>query len=128
MTPKSTRKPRFAAVSDEMKRISALLAEECKQWPKVETRPMFGMLALYRDKSIFALLPRTKASEMPNSIAYKLAGISEKSERKKWRSFEFRSDADFRTALEVLDKAYRSYATLGKGHRQPASRGAKPER
>jgi hypothetical protein len=38
----------------------------------VSTRAFFGFTALYRKERIFALLPRTRAMETANSLAFKL--------------------------------------------------------
>jgi hypothetical protein len=44
----------------EFRRISAMLADEVLTWPGVTVQPMFGMRALYRDGTVFALLPETR--------------------------------------------------------------------
>ncbi|HKE32379.1 MAG TPA: hypothetical protein VKD65_11690, partial [Candidatus Angelobacter sp.] len=60
-------RPKFATVSEEMKQWSTMLGKELSSWPAVRSRRMFGMLAFYRSNKIFAVLPRTKAFETPNS-------------------------------------------------------------
>jgi hypothetical protein len=63
--------PTFPKISDEMKRRSALLADEMKTWPDIRIGSMFGMTSLYRSKAIFALLPNKRGLEFPNAIALK---------------------------------------------------------
>ena len=65
-------RPRFARPSEEMRRIGAMLGEELQTFPGVSIRPMFGMVAYFRDGLIFAALPRTKTLGSPNSIIFKL--------------------------------------------------------
>jgi hypothetical protein len=104
-----------------MKAWSAALATEVATWPNVTSRPMFGMTALYRRRKIFAALPRTRCMDLPDSVAFKLESpgpaISAKLRRDsriaftdmakaRWLSFEIRSDADLRDALEWLGRAY----------------------
>ncbi|MBI1983963.1 MAG: hypothetical protein HYS61_07170, partial [Acidobacteria bacterium] len=58
----------------EMQRWCAVLEQEVSAWPQVNSRPMFGMLAFYRGKRIFAALPRTRAAETASSLLVKLPG------------------------------------------------------
>lgn len=104
-------------VSPEMERWCALLEEEVSGWRKVHTRPMFGMLALYRDDRIFAALPRTRAAGTPNSLLVKLPGA--RSDRltagrgpgKAWSSFEMASSDDIAQAVRLLQRAYNKAAS-----------------
>jgi Luciferase len=113
--------------SEEMKRIAALLETEVLAWRGVTVRPMFGMTGLYRDRSIFAALPRTRAMDSPDSIAFrfpKLSArmISQLREDKRivapapdarWISFLVHSEEDIHDALNWLATAYRE---AGKKH------------
>lgn len=116
-------RPKFRAISEEMKQWSALLAEELSSWPQVTLRSMFGMTGVYRKEKIFALLPRTKAFETPNSIAFKIHRLTPRSAKllqedervrisigKKagWIAFEVGSTAELRDALKWFDLAYRN--------------------
>jgi len=106
--------PTFPKVSDEMKRWSALLADELKTWPEVRIGSMFGMTSIYRGKAIFALLPDKRGLEFPNAIALKRndgGEIPGKTEKHKWQSFILESDNDLRGALEQLAEAYRKAKT-----------------
>ena len=71
-------RPRFARPSEEMRRIAVMLGEELATFPDVTTRPMFGMVAYYRDGVVFAALPRTKTLGSPNSIIFKLNAAPER--------------------------------------------------
>ena len=129
---KSTKKisrprPQLPRVSQEMKRIAALLESEVLAWQGVTTRPMFGMTGLYRDKRIFAALPRTRAMNAPDSIAVRLPKRSERmiSQMRgnkriiapptdaKWISFLIHSEVDIHDALNWLSVAY---GEAGKKH------------
>ena len=113
-------RPDLPKISEEMKAWSAALASEVTTWPYVITRPMFGMMALYRGKRIFAVLPRTRCMDFPNSLGLKLKSPSPRIRRiaqrdphirfsdmkARWWSFEMSSNADIRPALEWLNRAY----------------------
>jgi hypothetical protein len=107
-------------VSQEMKHWAAMLGGELESWPNVTTRPMFGFIAFYRGKNIFAALPKTRAMGSPHSFIFRLPedsplkarakkdprmGSSEMA-RARWLTFELQSEADLRDALTWLDRAY----------------------
>src|SRR5258708_28695070 len=102
------KRPKLVPISEEMRRISAMLGEELLRWPQVRTHPMFGMRAFYRGKIVFAILPEKRAFERRDSIMYKLSGGSEKTEGKKWKLFDVSGEEDLRAALDALVKAYAS--------------------
>jgi hypothetical protein len=104
-----------------MKAWSAALTAEAGSWPQVTARAFFGFTALYRRDRIFALLPRTRAMNTPNSLAFKLENprpqllveleqddrIGATEMRKaRWFTFELASSADLRDALDWLGQAY----------------------
>ncbi len=114
-------RPKLLKASEEMKAWSAALATEVAGWPQVTTRAFFGFTALYRREEIFALLPRTRAMETPNSLAFKLefprSGIltqlqqdprvgSTEMKKARWFTFEVATSADLRDALNWLGQAY----------------------
>lgn len=73
---------------------------------------MFGMRAIYRKETIFALLPETKMIDRPNAIAFKFADQSQvKREGKKWQLFDVESEANLTQALQVLSEAYHKAKT-----------------
>jgi hypothetical protein len=67
----NAKRPVLFAISDEMKQWSAMLGQELSTWPDIVTRPMFGMIAYYRGKTIFAGLPNTRALSHPTSIIFR---------------------------------------------------------
>jgi len=115
------RRPGLIKISEEMVVWSGLLAEEVAGWPGVTTKPMFGLMALYRGQAIFAALPKTRGMGSANAVAFKVLGAPAKVMTKmkrdariqettmgsaKWFVFEMESDGDLRRALEWLGVAY----------------------
>src|ERR1700682_2751786 len=100
------KRPRLAAASEEMGRISTLLSQELLRWPGVSVRPMFGLRAFYRDAVVFAMLPDKRAMERPGAMGYKLPGRAQNREGEKWRLFELKTERDIDQALILLGKAY----------------------
>lgn len=114
-------RPKLPRVTDEIKRLSALLETEVLAWPEVTSRPMFGLNGLYRGRRIFAVLPRTRAMDAPDSIAFRLPTRSTRITARlrvddrivaptpdaKWISFMIESDSDIHDALNWLELAYR---------------------
>jgi hypothetical protein len=125
MKPKQTvsKRPKLLRISEEMKQWSAMLEDELRGWPGVSSRPMFGFMGLYRDHTIFAALPRSRAMVTPNSIIFRFDPMpTELSKRARedprvdferqapgtrWFSFALHSSDDLRDALWWLDQAYR---------------------
>ena len=105
-----------------MKAWSAALVAEGESWPLVTTRAFFGFSALHRRDKIFALLPRSRAMDTPNALAFKLESLtarmnallrqdhrigSTQMRKARWFTFEMSCDADLCAAIEWLDRAYR---------------------
>jgi hypothetical protein len=105
-------RPKLVKVDAEMQRWCAQLEEEVASWPRVTTRPMFGMIAFYRDKTIFAALPRTRAAETPFSLLLKLPKIrnqrlkSGRGPGASWVTFTMEAEDDMSEALRWLGRAY----------------------
>jgi hypothetical protein len=93
----STR-PKLPPVSDEMRRVSVLIAAEVCGWPDVSTRLMFGLRAIYRKGVVFAMLPDKRSLEVKDGVAYKEDG--------KWKAVEISGEEGIGRALAVLEKAY----------------------
>ena len=119
--PVKPTRPRLPKITEEMKAWSAALGTEVMTWPGVTARPMFGLTAVYRARRIFAVLPRTRCMDVPNSIAFKLesAGVRIRARAQRdphisafgmqtarWLSFEMNCDADLHPALQWLSRAY----------------------
>ena len=114
-------RPKLPRVSEEMKRLAELLEAEMLAWPNVTSRPMFGLNGIYRGQNIFAVLPRTRAMDVPDSIAFRLVKRPQSIMNKlsnderivastadaKWISFVMESDSEIHAALKWLALAYR---------------------
>src|SRR6185295_8891006 len=114
-------RPKLLHVSEGTKRLAALLEAEMLAWPNVTSRPMFGLNGLYRGPNIFAVLPRTRAMDVPDAIAFRLSKRPQhimdelrKDKRiiaptadAKWISFVMHSDSEIHAALKWLSLAYR---------------------
>lgn len=116
-----SKREKFQPVSDQMKAWSAALAAEFRDWPKVTQKSFFGFTALYRGKTIFGLLPRTKSVFTPNAVAFRFESLNpaikallEKDPRmsafdkhkNRWFTFELSSDSDLHDALDHLGHAF----------------------
>jgi|SRR5579864_181834 len=110
-------RPKMPPISEEMKQWSAMLKTEVSGWPQISTKPMFGMMGLYRGKKIFGGLPVTRGFDTPNSVIFRFDPIpSDLEERaskdkrvspgKRWFSFNVGSTEDLRDALWWLNQAY----------------------
>ena len=118
---RNARRPGLPPISEAMKAWTAALAIELQTWPHVTTRSMFGFTAYYRKDVIFALLPKTRAMESPNALAFKLASPDTRLrlrmrqdqriratelQKARWLSFEVSSESDLHGGLEWLSHAY----------------------
>ncbi|MCI0401998.1 MAG: hypothetical protein L0212_00560 [Acidobacteria bacterium] len=124
--PKPKRKPRQPSPeparlyrpTQELQAWAAMLTAELTTWPRVRSKPMFGLVSFYRGNKIFAALPRTRALTSPHSIIFKFhaeSAATRKARRQlhaypaaRWLSFELHSEKDLGGALHWLDLAYRS--------------------
>jgi hypothetical protein len=118
---KAKPRPTLLAISDEMKAWSAAIVAEISDWPQVSVRSFFEFTALYCKDKMFAALPRTRAIQTANSLAFRLespvraVGVllekttrpwSAHSGKARWFSYEIHSDAGLHDALDWLGKAY----------------------
>jgi hypothetical protein len=119
---KTRRPPSLPRTSDEMKRWSAMLASELRGWPHITTKPMFGLLGLYRRKTIFAALPVTRGIGAPNTILFKIKSVppdllrrangdprvstGTRMRAKGWHCFDVNSAEDLKDVLWWLNQAY----------------------
>ena len=105
-------RPKLVKIDSEMQRWCALLGEEVLTWPKVTSKPMFGLTGFYRGDRIFAAMPRTKAAGTARSVLLKLSGVNDKrlkpvsGPKTHWVAFELESEADINEALQWLERAY----------------------
>ena len=114
--------PKFFRADEQTKLLARLLEGEVVKWPGVESKPMFGLISFFRNKSIFAALPRTRALRSPQSFILKFNPVPAPLLKKikaepriaerapgpgaGWHAFELRSDEDVRDALWWLNQAY----------------------
>jgi hypothetical protein len=119
---KSAKSGMFTPVSEEMKRLGALLAAELETWPGVSVRPMFGMLGVWRGKRIFAALPRTRSLGRDNAVLLKFSKMTAKRQvrmeaeprfgefsfggKAKWHRFRVQSEREISDLLAWLAEAY----------------------
>lgn len=110
-------RPKMPPISEEMKQWSAMLKAEVSGWPEISTKPMFGMMGLYRRKKIFGGLPVTRGFDTPNSVIFRFDPVPQDLEQradkdsritpgKRWFSFEVASAGDLRDALWWLNQAF----------------------
>ena len=110
-------RPKMPPISEEMKQWSAMLKTEVSGWPQISTKPMFGMMGLYRRKKIFGGLPVTRGFDTPKSVIFRFDPIPQDLEQralkdsriapgKRWFSLNVRSTEDLRDALWWLNQAY----------------------
>jgi len=120
----TSNRPKLLRISEEMRQWSAMLDQELSSWPRVTSRPMFGLIGFYHRGAIFAALPRTRALSTPSSFSFKIDSLSPAlsrrarkdprigSERKSldatWHSFELNTMGDLRDALWWLNRAYQA--------------------
>lgn len=111
-------RPKMPLISEEMKQWSAMLETEVAGWPQISTKPMFGMMGLYRRRKIFGGLPVTRGFDTPNSVIFRFDPIPGDLEQralkdsritpgKRWFCFEVGSTGDLRDALWWLNQAYK---------------------
>lgn len=112
-----------------MKAWSAALAAELRDWPQVSQKSFFGFTALYRDKTMFGLLPRTRSIFKGGAVAFRFedANLSKRvrmeqdsrvsafdKDKTRWFTFELSSNADLHDALNYLGAAYDAARTAKK--------------
>jgi hypothetical protein len=120
----STTRPRRKMVrtTEEVRRWSALLAEEIVSWPKVSVKHMFGFLSYYRGNVLFAILPRTRGFESGRLLILKFVPMSAKllhraqsdprlgtdtrNPGRGWFTFELGAEEDLHDALWWLQQAF----------------------
>jgi TfoX/Sxy family transcriptional regulator of competence genes len=108
-------------VSEQMKAWSTALSAELSEWPEVTLKSFFGFTALYRGKSMFGLLPRTRSIFKGNAVAFRINAASGNLQSRmdkdpriaafdknkaRWFTFELCRDRDLHEALEYIAKAF----------------------
>ena len=121
MRGETRQREQLPPVSEQMKAWSTALAAELSQWPQVTLKSFFGFTALYRGKTMFGLLPRTRSIFKGNAVAFRinfesgnLQSLIEKDPRiaafdkegARWFTFELSCDTDLHDALDYLGRAF----------------------
>lgn len=112
---------KFRPISNQMKAWSAALSAELHDWPQIAQKSFFGFTALYRGKTMFGLLPRTRSIFTENAVAFRIKGANHSTQallekdsrmgafdkgKTRWFAFEISSDADLHDALDYLSRAF----------------------
>jgi len=116
--------------SEAAKRWADALRVELELWPGVVAKRAFGMLMVYREATVFAALPVTRALFEEDAILIKFVrenpallkkiaaekrfaagtmqerGRKKQGEGRKWRIYLLREERDAREAVEWLARAY----------------------
>ena len=102
-------------VTEQMKAWSAALAAELRDWPQVTQKSFFGFTALYRGRSMFGLLPRTRSIFKGNAVAFRLERANRSAQmllrqdsriaacdkdKTRWFTFQILSDTDLHDARD----------------------------
>jgi hypothetical protein len=126
---KSKKRQPLLPVSEQMKAWSAALAAELKDWPQITQKPFFGFTALYRGKTMFGLLPRTRSIFKGNAVAFRIEGANRATQaflkkdpriaafdkdNTRWFTFELTHDSDLHEALDCLGRAFDAVGNLKK--------------
>lgn len=108
-------------LSEQMKAWSTALAAELREWPQVTQKCFFGFTALYRGKTMFGLLPRTRSIFKGNAVSFRMEAANRSTQfrlekdprisafdkdKTRWFTFELSSDSDLHGAMEYLGKAF----------------------
>jgi hypothetical protein len=119
----------LSPVSEQMKAWSTALAAELSEWPQVTLKSFFGFTALYRGKTMFGLLPRTRSIFKGNAVAFRINSGSGNlrsrmdkdpriaafdKDKARWFTFELSGDCDLHHALEYLGKAFEAARSIHK--------------
>lgn len=116
--PESAKLP---LASEQMKAWSAALGAELQDWPQVTQKSFFGFTALYRGRTLFGLLPRTRSVFKGNAVALRIDGPNRSmlrllendsriaafgKNKARWFTFELSTDSDLHAALDFLGRAF----------------------
>jgi predicted DNA-binding protein (MmcQ/YjbR family) len=81
-SPTVRSRPPFLPASEELKSLVAAIEREVSSWPQVSLKPMFGMIAIYRGKTIFGLLPKTRSLYSADSVWMKFGKLTPSIQKK----------------------------------------------
>jgi hypothetical protein len=93
--------------SHEIRELCLILEQEMICWPGVEVGHVFGTLAFYHRKVMFAMLPDKRSLDSSDAISFIAAPDGEANRAVKWQTFELTDRSLINSALLSLQKAYR---------------------
>jgi hypothetical protein len=123
MKAESFQREKSPPVSEQMKAWATALAAELADWPQVTQKSFFGFTALYRGKTMFGLLPRTRSIFKSNALAFCVDAVNRSTrtllekdsrisafdkDKARWFTFELSGHSDLHDALEYLGRAFDS--------------------
>jgi hypothetical protein len=92
--------------SQEMRELCLILEHEMIRWPGVNVTHLFGTLAFYHRKVMFAMLPDKRSLDSSNAISFIGPPNGEANQNVKWQTFELTDRSLINKALLSLQKAY----------------------
>ncbi len=92
--------------SQEMRELCLILKREMIRWPGVKVDHVFGTLAFYHRKVMFAMLPDKRSLDSSEAISFIEPPNGEAKQNVKWQTFELTDRSRINKALLSLQKAY----------------------
>jgi hypothetical protein len=92
--------------SQEMRELSLILEHEMIRWPGVKVAHLFGTLAFYHRKVMFAMLPDKRSLDSSDAISFIEPPNGDANKNVKWQTFELTDRSLLDKALLSLQKAY----------------------
>jgi hypothetical protein len=89
-----------------MRELCLILEHEMIRWPGVNVTHLFGTLAFYHRKVMFAMLPDKRSLDSSNAISFIGPPNGEANQNVKWQTFELTDRSLINKALLSLQKAY----------------------
>ncbi len=105
--PHSMKSSALLPATREMREWSSILGQEMMRWPGVRVSHVFGTLAFHHRKVMFAMLPDRRSLDSSTAISFREYAREEKGQYANWRTFELADSELVKTALFLLEKAYK---------------------
>jgi hypothetical protein len=70
------RRVTFPHAQQQLQALIVAVEHEVSSWPQVQLKPMFGMTAIYRNRTIFGLLPKTRSIHNGDEIWLKFPKLT----------------------------------------------------
>src|SRR5580704_5513612 len=91
---------------EEVRDWCSTIAAQMMHWPGVKMNHLFGTLAFYHRKVMFAMLPDKRSLDSSNAISFIGPPNGEANQNVKWQTFELTDRSLINKALLSLQKAY----------------------